>query len=63
MEKRKRVRGTAGMEENTMAILSTSGFTSSKMSDHLNDDRKHTELLLFIYLHHPLLIFVTSTYF
>ncbi|KAL0398521.1 UNVERIFIED_CONTAM: Negative regulator of systemic acquired resistance SNI1 [Sesamum radiatum] len=42
MEKRRRTGGEGGnrgMEENTMAILDTSGFNNSKLSDHLNDDR------------------------
>ncbi|KAG8385484.1 hypothetical protein BUALT_Bualt03G0050100 [Buddleja alternifolia] len=42
MERRKRVRGDGanrGVEENTMAILDTSGFNNSKISHHLNDDR------------------------
>ncbi|KAL3617063.1 isoform X1 [Castilleja foliolosa] len=43
MEKRKRMAGDGGiqaMEENTMAILDTSGFSSSsKLSHHLDDDR------------------------
>ncbi|XP_011096388.1 negative regulator of systemic acquired resistance SNI1 isoform X1 [Sesamum indicum] len=43
MEKRRRTGGEGGdrgMEENTMAILDTSGFNNSKISDHLNDDRR-----------------------
>ncbi|KAK6149973.1 hypothetical protein DH2020_017498 [Rehmannia glutinosa] len=42
MEKRRRIGGEGGnrgMEENTMAILDTSGFSSSKVSHHLDDDR------------------------
>ncbi|KAL0363427.1 UNVERIFIED_CONTAM: Negative regulator of systemic acquired resistance SNI1 [Sesamum calycinum] len=42
MEKRRRAGGEGGnrgMEENTMAILDTSGFNNSKIYDHLNDDR------------------------
>ncbi|CAA2982027.1 negative regulator of systemic acquired resistance SNI1 isoform X1 [Olea europaea subsp. europaea] len=42
MENRKGVAGGAanrGLEENTMAILDTSGFNSSKICHHLNDDR------------------------
>ncbi|KAL6580419.1 isoform X1 [Orobanche minor] len=42
MERRRRTggeRGGRGMEENTMAILDTSGFSNSKISHHLDDDR------------------------
>ncbi|PIN10424.1 hypothetical protein CDL12_16987 [Handroanthus impetiginosus] len=42
MEKRRRIGGDdrcGGMEENTMAILDTSGFSGSKISHHLDDDR------------------------
>ncbi|KAL6503202.1 isoform X1 [Orobanche hederae] len=42
MERRRRTggeRGGRGIEENTMAILDTSGFSNSKISHHLDDDR------------------------
>ncbi|XP_051128843.1 negative regulator of systemic acquired resistance SNI1 isoform X1 [Andrographis paniculata] len=42
MEKRRRVGGedgNRGVEENTMAILDTFGFSSSTIAHHLNDDR------------------------
>ncbi|KAL6546549.1 isoform X1 [Orobanche minor] len=42
MERRRRTggeRGGRGVEENTMAILDTSGFSNSKISHHLDDDR------------------------
>ncbi|KAL6579066.1 isoform X1 [Orobanche minor] len=42
MERRRRTggeRGGRGMEENTMAILDTFGFSNSKISHHLDDDR------------------------
>ncbi|KAL6567371.1 isoform X1 [Orobanche gracilis] len=42
MERRRRTggeRGIRGIEENTMAILDTSGFSNSKISHHLDDDR------------------------
>ncbi|KAL6558297.1 isoform X1 [Orobanche minor] len=42
MERRRRTggeRGGRGMEENTMVILDTFGFSNSKISHHLDDDR------------------------
>ncbi|KAL9146283.1 hypothetical protein ABFS82_13G100500 [Erythranthe guttata] len=42
MERRRRIAADGrnrGMEENTLAILDTSGFNNSKFSPHLNDDR------------------------
>ncbi|KAL6548021.1 isoform X1 [Orobanche hederae] len=42
MERRRRTggeRGGRGMEENTMAILDTFGFSNSKISHHLDDDQ------------------------
>lgn len=44
MERRRRTGGDGGdrgMEENTMALLDTSGFSNSKLSHHLNDDRAY----------------------
>ncbi|GER31767.1 suppressor of npr1-1 [Striga asiatica] len=42
MDKRRRIAGNGGgrgVEENTMALLDTSGFSSSKIAHHLDDDR------------------------
>lgn len=42
MERRRRIGGdggSRGFEENTMAMLDTSGFNNSKISHHLDDDR------------------------
>ncbi|CAA0823637.1 negative regulator of systemic acquired resistance (SNI1 [Striga hermonthica] len=42
MDKRRRIEGKGGgrgVEENTMALLDTSGFSSSKIAHHLDDDR------------------------
>lgn len=44
MERRRRIGGdggSRGFEENTMAMLDTSGFNNSKISHHLDDDREY----------------------
>lgn len=49
MERRRRTGGDGGdrgMEENTMALLDTSGFSNSKLSHHLNDDRAYIYICL-----------------